>query len=74
MIEKQILIAFCGITLNLLMIIGKGFVPFIKISPDDGESIVDTIFNNVVFPLPDGPIIPTNSPSWIDKSISTNAL
>ncbi len=33
----------------------KGFVPFIKISPDDGESIVDTIFNNVVFPLPDGP-------------------
>ena len=63
MIEKQILIVFCGITLNLLMIIGKDLCHLLKISPDDGESIVDTIFNNVVFPLPDGPIIPTNSPS-----------
>ena len=35
--------------------------------PDIGESIVEIIFNNVVLPLPERPIIPINSPSVIVK-------
>lgn len=42
--------------------------------PDVGESIVEIIFNNVVFPLPEGPIIPTNSPSVIVKLIFKSAV
>src|SRR5699024_7607738 len=39
----------------------------ISTAPFVGLSIVDMTFNNVVFPEPDGPIIPTNKPSLIEK-------
>src|SRR5699024_12225039 len=40
-----------------------GLLPSIVTSPVDASSIVAIMFNKVVFPLPDGPIIQTNSPS-----------
>lgn len=52
----------------------KGFVLFIKIFFDDGELIVDIIFNNVVFLLLDGFIIFINLFFWIDKLILINVL
>ena len=35
--------------------------PLITTSPEVGESIVEITFKNVDFPLPDGPIMATNS-------------
>src|SRR5699024_12280293 len=50
-----------------------GLLPSIVTSPVVASSIVAIIFNKVVFPLPDGPIIPTNSPSSISSCISVRA-
>lgn len=41
--------------------------PFIKTSPSVGVSIVDKIYNKVVFPDPEAPMIPTNSPALISN-------
>jgi len=35
--------------------------------PEDGLSKAPSIFNNVDFPLPDGPITDTNSPLFTEK-------
>lgn len=39
-----------------------GIFSLINTSPDVGASIVEIIFSKVDLPLPDAPIIPTNSP------------
>jgi hypothetical protein len=43
------------------------FSPQTIFSPYVGESIPEIIFSKVVFPLPDGPRITTNSPFLISK-------
>ena len=51
-----------------------GIFSLINTSPDVGASIVEIIFSKVDLPLPDAPIIPTNSPFCIVKSILERAL
>jgi hypothetical protein len=49
------------------------YVPSISTSLVVGVSIVEIILSRVVFPLPDGPIIATNSPFSISKLILDKA-
>ncbi len=44
-----------------------------KLEPEEGRSIVDTQFNKVVLPEPEGPITPTNSPASRDRDTPSSA-
>ena len=48
--------------------------PLIIICPDVTLSIVDIVFNSVVFPEPLAPIIPTNSPLFTSKLMLSMAF
>ena len=48
--------------------------PATVMEPESGTSSAPSMFNNVDFPEPDGPIIDTNSPSAIVRFIPFNAL
>ena len=45
-----------------------------KILPAEGFSIVEANFKRVLFPLPEGPIMATNPPSFTDKFIFFKAI
>ena len=56
---------------NTMPTLPCGFVtssPSTKISPVDGASRPEIIFNNVDLPQPDGPTTTKNSPPWMSKS------
>ena len=48
--------------------------PSMTMEPEVGLSMVDTQFNKVVLPEPEGPMIPTYSPSWTDRDTPSRAL
>ena len=49
-------------------------IPFIRILPAEDFSIVEANFKRVLFPLPEGPIMDINSPSFTDKFIFFKAI
>ena len=47
--------------------------PSMTMEPEVGRSMVETQFNSVVFPDPEGPITPTNSPASSDRETPSRA-